>query len=111
MRRGVAADALEALGADAVRRLTHELLRDPRLPGADGLELEPLLADLEPPAPGAAEEHRSTAARFAQHLREHRDAGRVDGQRTGPLLRGEGPGNEILVQPLCRLLCGNYRSP
>jgi hypothetical protein len=85
--RGFPTDPLVALRTDAVRGLPDELVRDPRLAAADRIEAEPLVADLEPPAPRAMKEQPPSGARLAQHLGEPGDASGIDAQRASPLVR------------------------
>jgi hypothetical protein len=65
---------VEAVGADAVRRAVEEPVRDRLVPFANRVDMEPLAADVEPVAPGAAADTDHPGFCIAKDLRQCLDA-------------------------------------
>lgn len=101
--------SVQAVRADAVRRLRAQRAGDPMLTVTDRLEAEPLAADLQGIAPGAAEKQYMVGSRLAQCLRKLRKLARVALKSVGLLMRLDRPSHQVVVERQC--FCSSLRAP
>ena len=89
---------VEAGRADAVGRERAYLPRDPLLPRADRVEMQPFVIELDALAPGAADDHHSAGPCIPEELGERRQPLRLDDDALGPRPCLESPPYQVFVE-------------